>query len=492
MKLLNSQQIHEWDAFTIASEPVASIDLMERAARKCTEFITDNYADAAIKIFCAKGNNGGDGLAIARQLIEQGINPVIYILELGAMGTPDFQANLHRLHELTTDIHFIQSNSFFPGIDKNDIVVDALYGSGLNRPLQQLSEALVHHINDAKATVIAIDVPSGMFIDKSSKGNAVIKATHTLTFQTLKLCLLVAENEDLFGTIAVLDIGLDPAFPATAKAIFYMPEHAEIAAIYQPRKAFSHKGSFGHSLLIAGNPGKMGAALLAAKACACTGSGLLTVGVPENFTAVLNTYLPEAMTLVRNEKIAYAKYNAVGIGPGLGTGSECKALLQDLLQQYNKPIVFDADALNMLALEQEMLQKIPAGSILTPHPKEFDRLAGESANDFERISKALALSQQLGCVIVLKGHHSLITFNGQGWFNSTGNAGLAKGGSGDVLTGMITALLAQGYNGLNAAILAVYLHGLSADIASKSVATEAMLASDVIEHISDAFFSIQV
>lgn len=492
MKLLNAQQIHEWDAFTIASEPVASIDLMERAARKCTEFITDNYADAAIKIFCAKGNNGGDGLAIARQLIEQGINPVIYILELGAMGTPDFQANLHRLHELTTDIHFIQSNSFFPGINKNDVVVDALYGSGLNRPLQQLSEALVHHINDAKSTVIAIDVPSGMFIDKSSKGNAVIKATHTLTFQTLKLCLLVAENEDLFGTISVLDIGLDPAFPATAKAIFHMPGHAEIAAIYKPRKAFAHKGSFGHSLLIAGNPGKMGAALLAAKACTSTGSGLLTVSVPENSTAVLNTYLPEAMTVARNEKTDYAKYNAIGIGPGLGTNDDGKMLIQVLLHNYNKPVVFDADALNMLSSEPGMLQKIPAGSILTPHPKEFDRLAGESADDFERMNKALTLSQQLNCVVVLKGHHTLIACNGEGWFNNTGNAGLAKGGSGDVLTGMITALLAQGYNALDAAMLAVYLHGLSADIASKSVAMEAMLASDIIAYISDAFFSIQV
>lgn len=492
MKLLNSQQIHEWDAFTIASEPVASLDLMERAARKCTEFISDNFADNSIKIFCGKGNNGGDGLAIARQLIENGINPVIYILELGAFGTPDFQANLHRLHELTTDIHFIQSGAFFPPIDKADVVVDALYGSGLNRPLQQLSEALVHHINDAKATVISIDVPSGMFIDKSSKGNAVIKAKQTLTFQTLKLCLLVAENEELFGSVSVLDIGLDPAFPATANTIFNMAEHGEIAAIYKPRKAFAHKGSFGHSLLIAGNPGKMGAALLAAKACACTGSGLLTVNVPESSMSVLNGYLPEAMSMARSEKTDYARFSAVGIGPGLGTNDDCKMLIQVLLHYYNKPIVFDADALNLLALEPDLLQKVPAGSILTPHPKEFDRIAGNSTDHFERINKALAVSQQLSCVVVLKGHHTLIAHNGQGWFNSTGNAGLAKGGSGDVLTGMITALLAQGYASADAALLGAYLHGLAADIASKTIAMESMLASDIIDHISDAYFSIQV
>lgn len=492
MKLLNSQQIHEWDAFTIVSEPVASLELMERAARKCTEFIADNYADNAIKIFCGKGNNGGDGLAIARQLIENGINPVIYILELGAFGTPDFQANLHRLHELTTDIHFIQSGTFFPHIDKTEVVVDALYGSGLNRPLQQLSGALVHHINDAKATVISIDVPSGMFIDKSSKGNAVIKAKHTLTFQTLKLCLLVAENEELFGSVSVLDIGLDPAFPATANAIFNMAEHTDISAIYKPRKAFAHKGSFGHSLLIAGNPGKMGAALLAAKACTCAGSGLLTVSVPESSMGVLNTYLPEAMSMARTEKTDYARFSAVGIGPGLGTDDDCKMLIQVLLHYYNKPIVFDADALNLLALEPDLLQKIPAGSILTPHPKEFDRIAGNSTDDFERINKALAISQQLSCVVVLKGHHTLIAHNGQGWFNNTGNAGLAKGGSGDVLTGMITALLAQGYASVDAALLGVYLHGLAADIASRTIAMESMLPSDIIDHISDAYFSIQV
>ena len=492
MKLLNARQIHDWDAFTIASEPVASIDLMERAARKCAEFITDNYADACIKIFCAKGNNGGDGLAIARQLIEQGINPVIFILELGAMGTPDFQANLHRLHQLTTDIHFIQANSFFPEINKEDIVIDALYGSGLNRPLQQLSEALVHHINDAKVTVVAIDVPSGMFIDKSSKGNAVIRATHTLTFQTLKLCLLAAENEGLFGTVTILDIGLDPKFSSTVEAKFTIAVHADIAGTYKPRKAFAHKGSFGHSLLIAGNPGKMGAALLAAKACACTGTGLLTLSLPENSMAVLHSYLPEAMTVPRHEKTDYQKYTAVGIGPGLGTNDDGKMLLQLLLHHYNRPVVFDADALNIMALEPGMLQKIPAGSILTPHPKEFDRLAGEPADEFERIDRALAMSQQFNCIVVLKGHHTLIAHNGRGWFNITGNAGLAQGGSGDVLTGMITALLAQGYNSFDAALLGVYLHGLAADIASKSIAMEAMLAGDVIGHISDAFFSIQV
>lgn len=492
MKLLSPQQIHEWDAYTIEHEPIASIELMERAARSCTDFILEhNFRQKQILIFCGKGNNGGDGLAVARQLIEAGLSPVVYILEFGAKGTDDFQTNLHRLHQFTSSIYFIQSAEFFPSIDEyNDLVIDALFGSGLNRPLQQLSAALVDHINKAGATVIAIDVPSGMYIDKSSKENTVVKATYTLTFQALKLCFVVAENAELFGDVYILDIGLKEAYLQTADAYTLVTKQLIAAQLIQ-RNAFAHKGTYGHALLMAGNKGKMGAAILAARACLRSGAGLATVYTNENYFNAIHAALPEAMCISATEAIDHTVYRTIGIGPGIGINDESAILVAATLTQYNKPMVIDADALNIIAANEGWLDNVSAGSIITPHPKEFERLFGKSENDFDRIEKAIVLSKQYPFIIVLKGHHTLVASKGEAWFNTTGNAGMAKGGSGDVLTGILTALLVQGYDPLQAALTGVYLHGLAADIASQTIAQESMLATDIIAHISDALLSLQ-
>ncbi len=491
MKLLSSQQIHLWDAYTIEHEPISSIDLMERAAGKCTDFILEkNLADHPVKIFCGKGNNGGDGLVIARQLIETGFQPMIYILEFGAKGTEDFQANLHKLHQLTTNIFFIQSKEFFPFIEKNDVVVDALYGSGLNRPLQFLSADLVEHINDSGATTVAIDVPSGMYVDKSCKGDIVIKAAYSLTFQTTKLCFLLAENADLFGEVEVLDIGLISKFSQQVYTTFHLTEKAQIAGYIKPRKSFANKGNYGHSLLIAGNTGKMGAGVLAAKACLRSGAGLVTVNIPESSLNIVQTALPEAMCDVRNAAVEWDKFSAGGIGPGLGTKDDAKNILKEMLQHFTRPVVFDADALNIISEERELLGKIKPGSIITPHPKEFERLFGKFENEMDRLNKAIELSKQYNFIIVLKGHNTLVASQGQGWFNSTGNAGMAKGGSGDILTGIITAFLSQGYEPLKTAIAGVYIHGLAADLALQQQSQESLLASDIIEHLGKAFYDI--
>lgn len=488
MKLLSPQQIHQWDAYTIANEPIASVDLMERAAEACTDFIlqTDLYGKA-FKIFCGKGNNGGDGLAIARQLINKGNNVSTYIIEFGAVGTEDFQTNLQRLHEITTNIYFIQSENFFPEINNDDIVIDALYGSGLNRPLKDLSAALVEHINKSSGHTISIDVPSGMFIDKSSQGNAIIKANTTLTFQCLKLCFLVAENAEYNGKIKVLDIGLHPQFLETVSSSLEITEQADIQKIYKPRKPFSHKGTYGHAVIIAGNKGKIGAALLAAHACVKTGAGLTTVNIPETYFNVAHTYLPEAMCEAREEGFNFEKINAVGIGPGLGTKPGITELLQKVLHEFKSAAVIDADALNIISQNKYLLNEIKENSILTPHPKEFERLFGDLKNDFDRINAALERSVKNNLIIVLKGRYTLITFKGKGWFNTTGNAGLAKGGSGDILTGIITALLAQKYEPLPAAILGVYLHGLAAEYALGKESLESMTATNVVENLGAAF-----
>lgn len=492
MKLLSPQQIHDWDAFTIQHEPVSSIDLMERAAGKCTDFIINKeWTNFSFKIFCGKGNNGGDGLAIARQLIEAGSSVTIYILEFGSKGTDDFQLNLSRLHALTTNIHFVQSPFFLPEISENDILIDALFGSGLSRPLTDLNAQVVQHINESAANKIAIDVPSGMYIDKSSKGNTIVKANFTLTFQTAKLCFLVPENADYIGEVIILDIGLLAQYLETTESAFQVIDASTIHQIYKPRKRFAHKGNFGHALLFAGNEGKMGAAILAAKACLRSGVGLLTLNVPAEFLNVVHAAIPEAMCQIRQQELDISKFTTVGVGPGINTDEASALMLLQLLDNFKRPVVLDADALNIISKQPELLSKVAPDSIFTPHPKEFERLFGESNNDFERIHLALQLSKKHNIIIVLKGHHTLVAVNGEGWFNATGNSGLAKGGSGDVLTGIITALLAQGYNSKNAAILGVHLHGMAADIALAQQSQESLLASDVIYNIGAAFKKLQ-
>ena len=492
MLLLSGPQIQQWDAFTMQQEPVASIDLMERAAQSCVDWIAENILkQGPFRIFCGKGNNGGDGLAIARLLLEKGYQVAVYILEFGARGTDDFQLNLHRLHQLTREINFIQSAEYFPDLTREDIIIDALYGSGLNRPLQLLNKELVEHINRSRSVVISIDVPSGMAIDRNSKSHPVIRAKYTLTFQSLKLCFLIAENAAYFGRVQILNIGLDPGFLDNVETVYQMINRDQVLTGLHERKDFAHKGHYGHALLIAGSKGKTGAALLAARACLRTGAGLLTVSLPEETHQTLNQFLPEAMTADRNAAIAFEKFNVIGIGPGLGTEQAVYDLLVHVFECYSKPVVLDADALNMMAAYPELLSKVPEGSILSPHPKEFDRIAGDCENEYERLDKAIHLSRQYPIVVVLKGHHTLIAAGGRGYFNITGNAGMAKGGSGDVLTGMITALLAQGYEPLHAAKTGVYLHGLAGDLALENQSMESLLATDLIENIGKAYHYIR-
>ena len=489
MKLLSTLQIQQWDAYTIAQEPISEIDLMERAAKACISYIlTQATVDSNIKIFCGKGNNGGDGLAIARQLIKKGFRVTPYIVELGSIGTAAFQTNLQRLHLVCKDIHFIQSDLNFPAITGSDIVIDAIMGSGLSRPITGLYASLIQHINTAESNVIAIDLPTGLFIDQSSAPNVIIKASTTLTFQLLKLCFLAAENAMYFGSIKVVDIQLKPSYLTCIDTTYSIVDVTQIKTLLQHRLPFSHKGNFGHALLIAGGIGKMGAAILSSKACLRSGVGLLSVAIPTNTEAILHTALPELMVLTRGAvEIDYKAYTAVGIGPGIGTDKTMQEELQKLLTQYQKPMVLDADALNIMALNPSLLANIPAGSILTPHPKEFDRLFGLSNSVFERWQKALDFSLKYSCVILVKGHYTLIANNGKGWFNNTGNVGLAKGGSGDILTGIITALLAQGYSSESAALVGVYLHGLAADFSLDKQSVESLLASDTIESLGKAF-----
>ena len=499
MKIFSAAQIKKWDAFTISHEPVLSIDLMERAATACYLWLIHNgHTEKHFQIFCGKGNNGGDGLALARLLIQNNCRVTVYILEFGNIGSQDFQTNLERLHQCTTNIHFIQSPEFFPGIENPDIVIDALFGTGLNKPLEGISTALVNHINNREAIIISIDLPSGLFADKSSKENTVIKATHTLSFQNYKLAFLLPENENYCGDVHLLKIGLHENFEQDEHADFELVDKEVINTIYKPRKKFSHKGNFGHAALLCGSYGMMGAVVLSAGACLRSGVGKLTSYIPKCGYDILQTSVPEAMCIIAGEDYilptpGIEKYDAVGIGPGIGMHSSHAALLSEIFQKINKPMVIDADALNSMAQHPELLKSIPASSILTPHPKEFEKLFGSTSNDFERLQLALQKSKEHNILIVLKGHFSFIsTPDGKGYFNSTGNAGMATAGSGDVLTGIITGLLAQGYSPLQACLLGVYLHGSAGDIAAAKFSQEAMIAGDIVDCLGEAFKQINL
>ena len=495
MQILSSSQIRAWDEFTIQHEPIASIDLMERAAANCFEWILEHYDGRSFSIFCAKGNNGGDGLAIARML-SSNHDVKVYILEFGHLGTEDFQTNLARLHQTGVSIKFISTNETIPEIGE-DVIIDALFGSGLNRPLEGLTAELVNHINYTGCEVVSIDIPSGLSADNSSKGNVAVKADHTLSFQCYKPAFLVAENEPYTGDIHILDIGLHPAYLEGLKPDYLFLDHSVAKELYVPRKSFSHKGSYGHVLLCAGSFGKIGAAILSATSCLRAGAGLLTVHLPACGYGIMQTAVPEAMVSVdENDKTISSlpdgidKYDCIAIGPGIGTETTTVEFIQQLTGSYRKPLVIDADGLNIIAREKSVLDHLPENSILTPHPKEFERIFG-GADDFEKIHLAKTMSEKYRIVIVLKGHHTLIASPGGAYFNTTGNPGMATGGTGDVLTGIIAGLVAQKYSPEDAAKLGVYLHGLAADIAVELLSQESLIASDITVHLGNAFLQLQ-
>lgn len=500
MKILSAEEIRLWDQYTIRHEPISSIDLMERAAGKCVDWLEENgYVENAFSVFCGKGNNGGDGLAIARLLAIKNYPVVVHILEFGHKGTEDFQVNLARLHQYPqVDIRFIQTEENFHPLSNNEIIIDALFGSGLNRGIEGVTAGLIGHINESGCRIIAIDMPSGLFVDRSSLGNTIIKAGHTLSFQTYKAAFLFPENADYTGEIHLLDIGLHNDFYHSVHSPYELTDDAIIHSIHKPRKRFTHKGNYGHALLIAGSYGKIGAAVLSSKACLRSGVGLLTTHLPRGGYEILQTTVPEAMLTadlhlyhITRIEDDLTKYEAIGIGPGIGTAPETKMMLREVFDAYRHPVVLDADTLNIISMQKDLFKLIPPGSILTPHPKEFERLFGQSANEFDRVRLALQKAKELNSVIVLKGHHSLIaTPDGKGFFNSTGNAGMATAGSGDVLTGVLTGLLAQGYGSVETAILGVYLHGSAGDLAAKEISMEAMIAGDIIEHLGNAFMAI--
>lgn len=502
-KVFSITQIREADRYTIDHEPILSVDLMERAAKSCFEWLRLNVSLQefnCVTIVCGMGNNGGDGLALARMLHQANVPVDVYVLGFAKAGSVDFEINRQRLEEIGVQIKAIFNAMDFCINPQSDLIIDAIFGSGLNREIDEETKQVISKINDADALRISIDIPSGLFVEKTSVGGSVVKADHTLTFQFPKLPFFFPENAPYVGEFHVLDIGLHKEYVQQTPTITYYVDSVDYPQCIVSRPKFSHKGTFGHALLIAGSYGKVGAAMFAAKACMYSGVGLLTVHLPCNAIVCMQTAFPEAMISIDGHDNIFTslpsnmdRYTAAGIGPGLGTAIETAAVLESFLRVWDKPLLLDADALNIIALySDKMLPLLRPNTIITPHVKEFERLVGCWKNDFERLEIQKNFAKQNGIIVVLKGANTSICCpDGDVYFNSTGNPGMATGGSGDVLSGIITSLLAQGVSAKEAAVLGVYLHGMAGDVAAAEVGQVAMTASDICNGIRIFMKSIQ-
>ncbi len=502
MKLFTTKQIAEIDQFTIENEPIADIDLMERAALQITNWLIKHISnEQKIIFFAGPGNNGGDALAIARQLADFDYLCEVYLLDLGKelKGSP--KINLERLEkQARVKLANISRPEDFPKTEKTDIFIDGLFGSGLSRPLKNLPAEIVKKINALDNLVIAIDIPSGLMGEDNSNNIPanIVEAHHTLTFQFPKLSFMFAENEKYTGKWKVFPIGLHPEGIDKTPSEYYFTDKEMVKKLLPEKSKFSHKGTFGHALLIAGSFGKMGAAVLSSKASLRAGVGLLTTHIPRLGYSIMQTAVPEVMASVDQHDSVFTEFpdlspfSAIGIGPGTDKKHNSRKAFCELIENTKVPMVIDADGLNILSENKDWFKKLPENTILTPHPGEFKRLVGETSDSYERIKKQQELAKEFNLIVVLKGAFTSVAMpDGRLYFNSTGNPGMATGGSGDVLTGFLLGLLAQGFSPENAAITGVYLHGLAADLAVKQKSTYSLVAGDIINFLGKAFLEVQ-
>ncbi|MDR2628257.1 MAG: NAD(P)H-hydrate dehydratase [Dysgonamonadaceae bacterium] len=499
MKIFTSNQVQLLDSYTIARKPISPVDLIERAAKAFVHAFENKFPANTFRVtvFAGAGNNGGDALAIARILAMNGYRTEAILYNPNHALSPGCETNKKRLRHLPgMKLKEVSGDIPRPAFSPDNIVIDGLLGSGLNRTPEKAYIDWFHYLRTTPATVVAVDIPSGLFGEDNTNTppDAALHADWTLAFQFPRLAFFFPENETYVGQWQVLDIGLSKEAIAQTPTPYYMIEKQDISRLLKKRSKFAHKGHFGHALLIAGSYGKMGAAVLAAKACLRTGTGLLTVHAPETGMNILQTTVPEAMVSTCANGFpspnSQEKYTALGIGPGIGTKDEVTKNLLQLLQDWKTPLVLDADALNILSTTPDYCRLIPPGSILTPHPGEFDRLAGSSITSWQRLHKAMKLAVDLKSYIILKGAYSAIcTPEGDCRFNLTGNPGMATAGSGDVLTGILLSLLAQGYTPEEATMAGVYLHGLAADlaVASGKQSQESLIAGDIVDWIGKGF-----
>lgn len=502
MKILNPKQLREVETKTINIQQVDLIDLMERAATAILNWLKArmDLTKSHFTIICGIGNNGGDGLALARLLSEERAGIRVYLQKNNSYSL-DNLTNQGRLKDAKIPVELYDEQTKFEFLP-NSIIIDAIFGYGLNRPIDKEWEPVIQQINEAQNTVVSIDVPSGLFCNKINLDQEpVVQAEVTLTFQTPKLSLFLPENEGYVNDFDILDISLDlPSVQSQTSTLNYVSTDY-LPYFYRSREKFSHKYDFGSVLVIGGSYGKIGASLLSIKSVLKSGAGLVTVHIPKCGYQIIQTSFPEAMvsTDFSEDKITkfptdLEKFNTIAIGPGLGTDEKTALALEQFLNEVsleNKNLIIDADGINLLSQNPELIKKLPANTILTPHDKELERLIGKWENSFEKIEKSQKLSQENQLIVISKGAFTQ-TFlpNGEVYFNSTGNPGMATAGSGDVLTGIIAGHLGKGFNSPDAAIFGTFLHGLSGNAAAEQLGQESLLASDIINYIPVALKSI--
>lgn len=502
MKIFSKEQIYAGDKQTQERQKISSTDLMERAGIQIFNWLHMRMqgAQVPIHVFCGIGNNGGDGLVVARHLITHGYNVKVYIVNCSDKRSKDFLINYDRIKNTTKDWPTLLScaEDFSEmQIDTKDIIVDAVFGIGINRPVDAWVKALFQFFRSTKAFTLSIDLPSGLHTDKAvDDQEAVVAAGYTLSFQTPKLVFFLPETAKYTQQWEVLDIGIDPEYLYNTVTEADLIGKNEILPMYQPREKYSHKGTFGHSLIIGGSYGKIGAVNLASRAVLAAGAGKVTAYVPKCGYIPLQTALPEAMVLTDADEEKITGINleieptVIGVGVGLGTHDKTILAFENFLKANKKPLVIDADGLNILSKKKDLLQLLPELTVLTPHPKELERLIGKWNDDFDKLKKTKAFATKYKVIVVIKGSNTITVFNNKYFVNATGNPGLATAGTGDVLTGVITGLISQGYDALQATLFGVYLHGKSADVLLEQFGYQSLIASDVISGISKAYLDL--
>lgn len=500
MKILSATQLKGLDAYTIEHEPILSIDLMERASRAVAGRITKRWdSTTPVVVFAGPGNNGGDALAVARMLAEANYTVSVYLFNPSGKLTDDCATNRQRLLDNNSGkVTFVEvANQFTPPVlSKQDLIIDGLFGTGISRPLNGGFASVVKYINASPSTVVSIDIPSGLMCEDNSYNvmNHVIHSSLTLTFQHPKLSFFFPEHEQILGEWEVLDIGITDPGNELTDTPYHLTEPSEMKKLLKTRARFAHKGSVGHALLIAGKKGMAGAAILSSRSCLRSGVGKLTVRTPEMNVAIMQMAVPEAVLSVDAGLECFSKsfdtldFDAMAIGPGLGTDPVTSQAYIEQVAMAKCPVVLDADALNILGSHRGWINQLPRNCILTPHKKELFGLISTTRNSYEELERTRELCKHQHIYIIIKGAFSaIVTPEGNVYFNPTGNPGMATAGSGDVLTGIILSLLAQGYGSENAARLGAYLHGLAGDLGTDDLCQESLLASDIVEHLPQAF-----
>ncbi len=500
MKIFSATQLYEADKTTIEKQEITSEELMERAATQIFEWLHQRLKNSTvtIRIFCGIGDNGGDALVVGRLLIEHGYNVIVYVVNCSDKRSKNFLLNYDKIKNVTKKWPILmKGEDDFPEINSDDIIVDGIFGIGLNRCPGGWVKKLIQYLNDSKAFKLAIDIPSGLYSNLPLEDKeAVLKANHTLTFQAPKLSFFLPETAGFVSNFNVLEIGLDLDYLHKTEPLAQLISKPEAQRFYKPREKFGHKGTYGHALIIAGSYGKIGAAVLSTTAAFRIGSGMVTTFVPKCGYNILQTAIPEAMVITDKEEEFISEISvdfepsAIGIGMGIGKNKATVEALKNLFKNSKVPFVIDADALNNISENKELLKLLPKNSVLTPHPGELKRLIGEWKNDYDKLEKVKKFSKKHEVIVIIKGAYTITVYGDKLYINSSGNPGMATAGSGDALSGVITGLLSQGYDPLLASVFGVYMHGRAGDIASMQMGYEAIMAGDIVESIAEAYLDL--